>query len=330
MFARSQITTIPNVTGLQPALDAKAGLGTHTVIVPAWVSGTGMFVGIPHEARSITLGALLPAPPNGTQVSVYDSSGSTPTTYTYTNGAWSAGGASAVLTPGRGIYVNLNTTALTLVFTVDVKSPPATLIIAAGVDQNVTVPINRPVLVSELFKGPLAFGLSIFYTVPGSSGWSGSTYGFNAWGVNFTIPAGAFILVRFAAGTTLTWNLDLAGDPALVIAARDAALALKADATLTLSDRSASATLALADNGHLLTFNAAGAVTLTVPGNAAVAFPVGTQVLLAQTGAGAFTVTAAGSATVNSVRGFTSTGAGALATLVKIATDTWLLTGDLA
>jgi hypothetical protein len=90
-------------------------------------------------------------------------------------------------------------------------------------------------------------------------------------------------------------------------------------------------TLALADGGKLVTLSNASAVTLTVPTNASVAFPVGTSVLLAQLGAGQVTVAPAGGVTVNS-RGAALKIAGqyGAATLVKTATDTWFLTGDTA
>lgn len=89
-------------------------------------------------------------------------------------------------------------------------------------------------------------------------------------------------------------------------------------------------TLVLGDGGKLVTLSNAGAVTLTVPTNASVAFPVGTSVLLAQLGAGQVTVAGAGGVTVNS-RGAALKIAGqyGAATLVKTATDTWFLTGDI-
>jgi hypothetical protein len=89
-------------------------------------------------------------------------------------------------------------------------------------------------------------------------------------------------------------------------------------------------TLVLADLGKIVSLSNAAAVTVTVPTNAAVAFPVGAQVLFRQAGAGQVTVAAAGGVTLNA-RGaaFKTAGQYAYATLIKVATDSWELTGDI-
>lgn len=89
-------------------------------------------------------------------------------------------------------------------------------------------------------------------------------------------------------------------------------------------------TLVLSDAEKYITLSNAGTITLTVPPNSSVAFPVGTRIEIEQTGAGAVTVAAGSGVTVNS-RGSDLTLAGqyAVAVLVKRATDTWTLTGDL-
>lgn len=90
-------------------------------------------------------------------------------------------------------------------------------------------------------------------------------------------------------------------------------------------------TLVLADANKLVTLTNGSAITLTVPANSSVAFPVGTQIDLAQRGAGAVTVAGAGGVTVNVHADDTLVldGQYAYATLVKIATDTWDLFGKL-
>jgi hypothetical protein len=96
-------------------------------------------------------------------------------------------------------------------------------------------------------------------------------------------------------------------------------------------------TFVLADNGKLVTSNNASAQTLSIPTNASVAFPVGTQINVAWiTGAGQPTINAvtSGTTTVLSTGG-TSTApklrvVNSVASCVKIATDTWLVTGDVA
>jgi hypothetical protein len=96
-------------------------------------------------------------------------------------------------------------------------------------------------------------------------------------------------------------------------------------------------TFVLADNGKLVTSNNASAQTLSIPTNASVAYPVGTQINVAWiTGAGQPTINAvtSGTTTVLSTGG-TSTApklrvVNSVASCIKIATDTWLVTGDVA
>lgn len=91
-------------------------------------------------------------------------------------------------------------------------------------------------------------------------------------------------------------------------------------------------TLVLADAGKLVTLENAGAITLTVPTNASVAFPVGTVVDCAQLGAGLVTTVGATGVTINGVTPGSKASAGQWSgwRLVKLATDTWLATGELA
>jgi hypothetical protein len=93
----------------------------------------------------------------------------------------------------------------------------------------------------------------------------------------------------------------------------------------------------LGDNGKIVTLNNASAISVTIPTNASVAYPIGAQINFAWiTGAGQPTITAAtpGTTTILST-GATSTGpklrvANSTATCVKLATDTWIVMGDIA
>lgn len=96
-------------------------------------------------------------------------------------------------------------------------------------------------------------------------------------------------------------------------------------------------TLAIGDQGDiLLASNGATAGTVNIPTNASVAFPVGTQITIIQTGSGQLTIQAvtAGTTTVAST-GATSTAPklraqNSSATCIKTATDTWYVVGDIA
>jgi hypothetical protein len=98
----------------------------------------------------------------------------------------------------------------------------------------------------------------------------------------------------------------------------------------------ASYTAVLTDNGKVVTMSNGSGNTFSIPTNASVAFPVGTQINVLQIGAGQTTINAvtSGTTTIN------STGASAAApkirarygaaTCIKAATDTWYVIGDIA
>jgi hypothetical protein len=87
-------------------------------------------------------------------------------------------------------------------------------------------------------------------------------------------------------------------------------------------------TLVLADADKLVELSGGG--TLTVPANSSVAYPVGTQIDLLQTGASQVTVAGAGGVTVNGTPGLKLRAQWSSARLVKRATDGWVLLGDLS
>ena len=90
-------------------------------------------------------------------------------------------------------------------------------------------------------------------------------------------------------------------------------------------------TLALTDSGKFVTQTNAAAIATTIPPNSTVAFPIGTQVNLMQLGAGAITITAGSGVTLRSAGSLVITnGQYAVATCVKIASDEWVLIGNLA
>lgn len=89
-------------------------------------------------------------------------------------------------------------------------------------------------------------------------------------------------------------------------------------------------TLVLTDAGKLITLSNASAQSLVVPTNASVAFATGTLINLASIGAGLWTVAAAGGVLVLGTPGLKLRAQYSHATLVKTATDTWLVSGDLS
>jgi hypothetical protein len=96
-----------------------------------------------------------------------------------------------------------------------------------------------------------------------------------------------------------------------------------------LNQQTASYSLVLSDVGKIVEMNVGSANNLTVPLDSSVAFPIGTNITILQTGAGQTTIVATGGVTINSTPGLKLRAQWSSATLIKRATDTWVAIGDL-
>jgi hypothetical protein len=105
---------------------------------------------------------------------------------------------------------------------------------------------------------------------------------------------------------------------------------------LAFDAETASYTAVLANNGQVVTMDNASANTFSIPTNASVAFPVGTQINVLQIGAGQTTIQAvtSGTTTVLSTGGTAAApklrARYSMATCIKSATDTWYVIGDIS
>lgn len=96
------------------------------------------------------------------------------------------------------------------------------------------------------------------------------------------------------------------------------------------SRQTASYTLVSGDRSKVIEMNVGSANTLTVPTNASVAFPIGTQITIIQYGAGQTTIAGAG-VTFRSTNNWLKINAQyGSATLVKVGTDEWYVVGNLS
>lgn len=89
-------------------------------------------------------------------------------------------------------------------------------------------------------------------------------------------------------------------------------------------------TAVLTDDGKLVTCDNGSAITFTIPTNASVAFGVGTQINIMQLGAGQVTIAGAGVTFRSEGSKLKTKGQYAVATCCKIATDTWVVVGNLS
>jgi hypothetical protein len=86
----------------------------------------------------------------------------------------------------------------------------------------------------------------------------------------------------------------------------------------------------LSDDGKLVTCDNAASISLTIVPNSTAAFGIGTQINIMQLGAGTVTITAGAGVTLQSAGSKLKTDAQyAVATCAKIATDTWVVVGNL-
>lgn len=99
--------------------------------------------------------------------------------------------------------------------------------------------------------------------------------------------------------------------------------------TLEINDQTASYTLVIGDAGKYVRMNVATPNDLTVPPNSSVAFDIGTSIPIRQVGAGQTTVVAGLGVTVNTAETLKLRKQGSGASLIKVATNTWDLVGDL-
>ena len=89
-------------------------------------------------------------------------------------------------------------------------------------------------------------------------------------------------------------------------------------------------TTVLTDRDKLVEVSSSSGVTLTIPTNSSVAYPVGTSIDILQTGTGQVTIAGASGVTVNATPGLKLRTQWSSATLFKRAENTWVVFGDLS
>jgi len=87
--------------------------------------------------------------------------------------------------------------------------------------------------------------------------------------------------------------------------------------------------LLLENYKKLIDMNKATAVNLTVPPNANIPFPIRSVILFRQKGAGQVTLVAGDGVTLQSAVGLKTSAQYSVGGLIKIATDIWVVLGDL-
>jgi hypothetical protein len=95
-----------------------------------------------------------------------------------------------------------------------------------------------------------------------------------------------------------------------------------------VQSKTANYTLALGDEGSILVMSGGTTNSITIPTNASVALPIGSSVMIAQTSAIQTVISGAG-VTLYATPGLKLRTQYSVATLLKVGTDAWVITGDL-
>ena len=158
--------------------------------------------------------------------------------------------------------------------------------------------------------------------------------------VNADVNASAAIDKTKISGTAITAadtgtvTSTMIADDTIVNADINASAAIDlgklADATI-IEESSASYTLSLTDKNKFIKMNASTANTITVPTNASVAFPIGSQIHIIQFGSGKTQILpVSGTPVIYATPGEFLRAQYSSATLLKCHTDMWILMGDLS
>lgn len=144
------------------------------------------------------------------------------------------------------------------------------------------------------------------------------------------IPEAANLYFTNARARSAAVLNTLAGsqtDQAPSVAATKTALDAKANSVAMINTQTANYILAAADMGNIVEMNLAGANTLTVPPDASVPIPIGSQVIITQLGAGQTTIVAGDGVTIRTAETLVLAKQYASVLLYKRGTNEWILTG---
>ena len=141
-----------------------------------------------------------------------------------------------------------------------------------------------------------------------------------AWKAQPVAAANSITSAQIVTGTIVNANVSAS-----------AAIELSKLADATIDDQASSYTLALTDKNKFIKMTSGSANTVTVPTNASVAFPVGSQIHIIQYGAGKTQILpVAGTPTIYGTPGQFLRAQYSSATLLKCDTNIWMLMGDLS
>jgi hypothetical protein len=145
-------------------------------------------------------------------------------------------------------------------------------------------------------------------------------------------------ITAITLNTSITVNVDLVGGSGTFsnwifsVAGERGATGPSGDPTLVINQQTGSYPAVIGDASKLIEILNAGPTTFSIPTDASVNFPVGTQISILQTGAGQVTIAAVtpGTTTINGTPGLKLRTQWSAATLIKRGANLWVASGDLS
>ena len=201
-----------------------------------------------------------------------------------------------------------------------------TLSIVGNIAGNTSYLVGVDPLISTVIVSRATLAVLNAQTFVGRQTFAANTTTINP--INFSSTAGQALLTTAALGAVEWDNQQMyvtSSTPAAGLTRNPIATAM-----VLIDNKTASYTLVVPDAGKMIVVNSSSATTITIPLQATANsnFPIGTQILVMQIGSAQTSIVATSGVFLNGKNGFTTSGLYAVISLIKIATDTWVVAGD--